>query len=288
MIIQADTNVWNMIPMDKAGGTVILGGLGGRLVNDHFLHSVYEIGGKRLLGQAEINPTDFTDFSTIKEEYLEATGFGSRETVKRVFISALGKGMEKQAYPIAVAQMVIADKEDHWCPQCASVNLILQKRKIYFRQLPFVCGDCEIKFRLPDERRFPPLRIARLSKKIAQMSERYSESNFKKRPQSQVTVLAIVGESWPMRYYSNFYNYYCIHCQSQNLAFLDFNGQGFGLIYFRCKRCGRKFKVRDQEGAFLSSKLAKLKERYPTDVRYRRMLNRFIWWVSRVWEIWLE
>lgn len=256
MIIRADTNVWNMIPMDKAGGTVILGGLGGRLVNDHFLHQVYEIGGKRLLGQAEINPTDFTDFSAIKEEYLEAVGFGSREIVKRVFISALGKGIEKQAYPIAVAQMVIADKENHWCPQCASVNLILQKRKIHFRRFPFVCDDCGTEFCLPDERKFLPIRIAGLSKKIAQLSERYCQDNFKKIPKDQVVVMAIVGEKWPMRYYSNFYNYCCIRCQCQKLAFLDFNGQGFGLIYFRCKRCGKKFKVRDQEGAFLSSKLA--------------------------------
>lgn len=192
MIILLDGNVWEKLveffeKRDLRSGTVIIEK---HLIDDHHLHWVCDLGGKKLLGKAELTSIIHTNMSSIREKHVRGVGFGSKEVLKRAFAAHLGYQLAREINLITVARMKIAEIERYWCPKCQSVNLEYLKKNILGKQLPFSCFDCGEEF-YTEDKDFGSPRI-----KNAKLEERYYKERMKKIPADQQVVLAIVGENW--------------------------------------------------------------------------------------------
>ena len=192
MIILLDGNVWQRLAefyekRDIRSGTVIVEK---HFIDDHYLHWVCGLAGKKLLGRVELTSIIHTNMSSIHEKHVKAAGFGSKEMLKRTFATCLGYQSAREIDLITVAQMKIAEIERYWCPKCQSVNLEYSKKNILGKQLPFGCFDCGEEF-YTEDKDFGSPRI-----KNAKLEERYCNARMKKIPVDQQAVLAIVGEKW--------------------------------------------------------------------------------------------
>jgi hypothetical protein len=192
MIILLDGNVWEKLAeffengISKSG-TVILER---HFIDDHNLHWVYDLTGKKLLGRLELTSIIHTKISSIHEKHVKAAGFGSKEMLKRTFALCLGYQLAREVNLITVAQMKIAEIERYSCPKCFSTNLDYITKNIFGNQLPFSCFDCGKEFYTEDKDEGSP-RI-----KNARLEKRYCQKEIKKIPAGQEKVLAVVGENW--------------------------------------------------------------------------------------------
>lgn len=187
MIILMDGNVWEKLAefyekRDPRSGTLIIEK---HLPDSHFLHWVKDLGRKRVLGVVDLAYLSRTDIDEISPQHVKASGFPSKEILKRTFLT-----FSREVSAITVAEMRIAEIERYWCPECASVNLSFANKDIHGDQLPFSCFDCETEFSTPDKDE-GSRRV-----KIAWLEKRYCQDGIKKIPLDQQVVLGIVGEKW--------------------------------------------------------------------------------------------
>lgn len=205
MVIILDANVWQkLVELMERGipskGTIILEK---HYIERPILHWVKDLSGttllgkpkltnnSKLLGRVELVEVSHTTISSISKEQANAAGFGSKESLKRVFASYLGYPLAKELDIVTIAQLKIVEVEKYWCAGCSSVNLDFLKKNIVLKQLPFGCFDCGIEFYTDDmEKDSPPWT------KFPKLEKRYCEEEIKKIPADQEPVLAVVGEKW--------------------------------------------------------------------------------------------
>ena len=187
MIILLDGNVWEkmaelFLKGSPKSGTLILQG---HLHDSQFIHWVKGMGGKRLLGMVDLAYLSRTEIDEISPRYVKASGFPSKEILKRTFLT-----FSKDISAVTVAEMRVSEIEKYWCPKCDGVNLRYLTKNIHANQLPFYCFVCKEEFYTPDND-FGSPRI-----KNAKLGARYCEERIKMIPNDQLAVIAVAGENW--------------------------------------------------------------------------------------------